>query len=171
MRSRLAPTARAVLALALAAPLSACGYGASKLAHRAQLSMIGMSVDDMLACAGPPDKTTKLNPAAEIFTSDYKPAANGGLTIDLPLNLGGVAIGGSCTYCRAGLRPVDHRVTELQYAGGDDQAVGSDGGCAALVRGCLRPPEPTMVSPEPPGASAFRPPSVPPQPPAAEAPL
>ena len=150
MRSSLGPTARALLALAMAVPLSACGYGASKLAHRAQLSMIGMSVNDLQACAGPPDKTTKLNPAAEIFTYEYKPAANGGLTIDLPLNLGGIAIGGSGTYCRADLRLVDHRVTELHYAGDDDDAVGSDGVCAALVRGCLRQPEPTMVSPEPP---------------------
>lgn len=151
--------------------LGGCGYGASRLSHEAQFSMIGMGVNDLEACAGPPDKTTRIG-AAEIFTYEYKPTATGGLTVTLPLELGGVALGGSGTYCRADFRLVADRVTELHYTGDDDKTIGSDGVCAPLVRGCLRQFEPTMTDPTHAWsrASAFGSPPVPPQPVAGEVP-
>ena len=45
--------------------LAGCGYGASRQAHEAQISMIGMSSADLLACAGPPTKSTKINDQAQ----------------------------------------------------------------------------------------------------------
>ena len=151
--------------------LTGCGYDASRLSHEAQLSMIGMSENDLEACAGPPDKTTTLNPAANVFTYENKPAALGGFNVTLPLELGGVSLGGSGTYCRADIRLIDHRVAELHYTGDDDETIGSDGVCAALFRGCMRQPEPTMGNVGGRNydrSSAFASPPVPPLPPAAE---
>ena len=160
-------------ALPLVLLVSGCGYDASRLTHEAQFSMIGMTENDLDACAGPPDKTTTINPVASVFTYEYKPSGNGGLSVELPLSLGGVSIGGEGTYCRADFRLVDHRVTELHYTGDDDQTIGQDGVCAPLIRGCMRQPEPTMGMVG--GAnydrsSAYASPPVPAQTPQAEAP-
>lgn len=151
--------------------LSGCGYYASRQSHQAQFSMVGMGVNDLEACAGPPDKTTRIG-AAQIFTYDYKPAGTGGLTVTLPLELGGVALGGSGTYCRADFRLVDNKVTELHYTGDDDDTIGQDGVCAPLIRGCLRQFEPTETDPTHSWsrASAFSAPPVPAQPAAGEDP-
>ena len=161
------------LGLTGALALGGCGYSQSKMAHQAQYSMIGMSVADLQACAGPPDKTTKLNAHTQLLTWINKPAATGGVTVQLPLSLGGVSVGGSGTYCAASMRVVDGLVSEVHYAGDDDLAMGTDGVCAPLVRGCLRQPEPTMrpaTGPSKvPTASAFHSPAVPAQSPAAEA--
>ena len=165
-------TIRPRLALLLPLLLAGCGYSQSKMAHQAQYNMIGMTANDLEACAGPPDKTTRLNARTELLTYINKPSATGGLTVQLPLSLGGVSLGGSGTYCSASLRLVDGRVSELHYTGDDDMAVGTDGVCAALVRGCMRQTEPTMhpaTGPsKTPTASAFHSPDVPAQPPVAE---
>lgn len=151
--------------------LSSCGYGASRMVHAAQISMVGMTANDLRACAGPPDKVTKLNASTDLYTYLYKPGSTGGFVVELPLNLGGLALGGTGTYCSANLRLVDSRVTEVHYTGNDDRSVGEDGLCAPLIRGCMREPEPSMR--EVGGASydhasAFHAPPVPPQPPASE---
>lgn len=151
--------------------LGGCGYGDSRLAHEAQISMIGMSANDLEACAGPPDKITKLSDETEIYTYVYKPSATGGFTVDLPLNLGGLNLGGSGTYCGTNLRVIDDTVTELHYTGADDETIGEDGVCAPIIRGCMRQPEATMQPVT--GAnydrsSAFHPPPVPVQPPVSE---
>ncbi|MCQ8278591.1 hypothetical protein NFI95_09015 [Acetobacteraceae bacterium KSS8] len=149
--------------LVLPVLLSGCGYGASKLAHQAQISMIGMSQADLVACAGPPDKTIQLSDATQIFNYVYKPNGTGGFNLELPLNLGGVSLGGSGTYCSANIRVVNHRVSEVHYTGDDDKSVGSDGVCAPILRGCVRQPEPTMGPVKDNGASAFHSPAVPQQ--------
>ncbi len=161
--------ARRVLAAPLLLTLAGCGYSASHDAHKAQIGMIGMSANDVQACAGPPDKTVQLNPDTQLFSYVYKPSATGGLTVDLPLSLGGISLGGSGTYCSATLRLVDNKVTDLHFSGDNDKAVGEDGVCEPLIRGCLRQPEPTM---QPAAAmskaSGFHPPPEPAQPADAE---
>ena len=151
--------------------LAGCGYGASRQAHEAQISMIGMSSADLLSCAGPPAKSTTLNPVAYIDTYTYSPSNNNGFTLSLPLSLGGVALGGSGTGCTANVRVINNRVTEVHYTGADDLAVGEDGVCDPIFRGCMRQPEPTM-QPVTGGnyshSSAFVAPPVPRQPSAAE---
>jgi len=132
--------------------LAGCGgYTESKIAHQAQLRLVGASADDLQSCAGPPDKVVQLNPTTTLYSYDYKPAATGGFTVSLPLSLGGVSIGGSGTYCRVTARIVSGQVTELHYTGDDDKTIGSDGVCEPLIRGCIRQPESTMQS-----ASAVR---------------
>jgi hypothetical protein len=153
--------------------LAGCGYGDSRTAHQAQVSMIGMNGNDLQACAGAPDKTVKLNPDTQVFTYEFKPAGAGGVNVTLPLELGGVVAGASGSYCRANFRLVNNRVTELHYTGDNDRAVGNDGVCEPLIRGCMRQPEATM---QPVDAttrdrsSAYRSPAVPQQPSASEEP-
>ena len=83
-----------VLGAPAALSVAGCGYGASKSAHQAQFSMVGMSVNDLQACAGPPDKTVPLNPQTQIFAYSTKPGVAGGLGLPIPL-LGTITLGGS----------------------------------------------------------------------------
>lgn len=151
--------------------LAGCGYGASRQAHEAQISMIGMSSADLLACAGPPVKSTKINEGAHVDTYTYSPSSGNGFTLTLPLSLGGVALGGSGTGCTADVRVVNNKVSEVHYTGADDETIGNDGVCDPIFRGCLRQPEPTMqpvTGPNYDKSSAFHSPPVPQQTSAAE---
>src|ERR1700712_2975893 len=97
--------------LALGTPLmllAGCGYGASRSAHQAQFSMIGMSSNDLMAWAGPPDKTVQLSPAAQVLAYSVKPGVAGGLGLPIPL-LGTITLGGSGGTCFADVRVVDNR--------------------------------------------------------------
>jgi hypothetical protein len=124
--------------------LAGCGYGASRQVHEAQVSMIGMTSADLLACAGPPAKSTKINDSARVDTYTYTPPTSSGFTLNLPLSLGGVAIGGSGNSCIANFRLVNNRVTEVHYTGPDDPSLGNDGVCDPVIRGCMREPEASM---------------------------
>ena len=162
-RSRLLPGAALML-------LAGCGYGASRSVHQAQFSMIGMSANDLQACAGPPDRIVQLNPAAQIFAYSDKPGVAGGLGLPIPL-LGTITPGGGGGTCLAEFRLVDNRVTELHVTGDDDRVLGSEGVCGPIIRGCMRQSEPTMrpVSGEAAGSiSAYRSPPVPALPAGAE---
>ena len=151
--------------------LASCGYGASRQAHEAQISMIGMTGADLTSCAGPPAKTTKLNSRAEVDTYTYTPPAGAGFNLSLPLDLGGITIGGPGSSCITNVRLVDDRVTELHFTGPDDLEIGNDGVCDPVIRGCMRQPEASMqpVTGKDYGASsAYRSPALPPQPSAAQ---
>ena len=153
--------------------LAGCGYSQSRMAHEAQISMIGMSSADLLACAGPPTSTTKISDVAEVRTYAYKPAGTGGLTVTLPLTLGAVAIGGGGIGCSAMMRVVDGKVTEVHYTGDDDLTIGNDGVCTPVIRGCMRQPEATMqpvTGTNYDHSSAYSSPPVPPQPADAQVP-
>jgi hypothetical protein len=146
--------------------LAGCGYGASRQAHEAQISMIGMTGADLTACAGPPAKTTKINDHAHVDTYTYAPPASSGFTLTLPLTLGGVALGGSGQSCIANFRLVDNRVTEVHYTGPNDLDIGNDGVCAPVIRGCMRQPESSMrpvTGKDYDDSSAYHSPAVPPQ--------
>jgi|GEM_PF-1451860 len=150
--------------------LAGCGYGASRSAHQAQFSMVGMSSNDLQECAGPPDKIVQLNPKTQIFAYSVKPGVQGGLGLPIPL-LGTVTLGGSGGTCLANMRVVDNRVTEVHYTGDDDKPIGADGICEVIIRGCVRNPEPTerpTTGPDSGSISAFHSPPVPPQPSGAE---
>jgi hypothetical protein len=151
--------------------LASCGYAASRQAHEAQISMIGMTAADLTACAGPPAKTTKLNSHAEVDTYTYTPAAGSGFNLTLPLSLGGITIGGAGSSCTTNVRLVDNRVTELHYTGADDLDIGEDGVCDPVIRGCMRQPESSMqpvTGQNHDESSAYHSPAVPAQPAAAQ---
>jgi hypothetical protein len=153
--------------------LASCGYGASRQAHEAQISMIGMTSADLLACAGPPAKSTKINDTARLDTYTYTPPAGAGFNLTLPLSLGGITVGGPGNSCITNVRLVGDRVTEVHYTGPDDLDIGNDGVCDPVIRGCMRQPEASMrpvTGPNYDQSSAYHAPAVPPQPPQAQAP-
>ncbi|MBO1326918.1 hypothetical protein OQ496_03245 [Acetobacter suratthaniensis] len=125
--------------------LTACGYNDSRSAHKGQLAVIGMTNEDLQACAGIPDKTARLDDHVQIF--QYTRTINVPSTNDSTLfplqtmvNLTQTSMGGAGKTCIASIRLVDGRVTDMHYSGDNDRMIGSDGVCATLVKGCLTTP-------------------------------
>ena len=136
-------TRPAILAATLL--LASCGYEDSRLAHEAQISLVGMSAADLQACAGVPDRAKKLDDGTEVFTYTLKNDAAGGVNITLPIIGGGYTLGGSGSSCNANIRVADSRVQDVFYSGNNDRPVGTDGVCAPIFRGCMRRPQPGMT--------------------------
>ncbi|SHI42853.1 hypothetical protein SAMN02745194_00335 [Roseomonas rosea] len=151
---------------ALLTLLAACGYGDSRMAHEAQLSMEGMTAADLQACAGIPEKTKRLDARTELFSYSVKNEAAGGVEVSLPVIGGGYTLGGSGTACTATFRLVDDRVSGLFYSGNNDRPIGRDGVCAHIIRGCMRRPLSSMTRTDDTASasSAFRQPPAPPPP-------
>ncbi|GBR35988.1 hypothetical protein [Acetobacter peroxydans] len=125
--------------------VTACGYNDSRRAHKGQLAVIGMTSEDLQACAGIPDKTAQLDDHVQIF--QYTRTINVPSTNDSTLfplqtvvNLTQTSMGGAGKTCIASIRLVDGRVTDMHYSGDNDRMIGSDGVCATLVKGCLTTP-------------------------------
>lgn len=158
-----------VFTLPVAVALTGCGYFDSRAAHRAQLSMVGMTANDLQACAGVPSAVKKLNDTTQIFQytgTHTLPTASDSTLIPVQqiVNVTEVVFGGAGTNCTTIVRLDHDRVSEVHYTGDDDEVVGTDGVCSIITRGCARQPEATMhkVSNGPFGpVSAFRAPTTP----------
>lgn len=129
--------------------LSGCGYTDSRAAHRAQLSMLGISSEDVQTCVGIPDKIKKINDNVQIFEytrSINIPSTNDSTLVPLQtvVNLTETALGGAGKTCVVDIRFENDRVTQIHYSGDDDEIIGTDGVCSTVVRGCVRQPLPTM---------------------------
>ena len=129
--------------------LSGCGYFDSREAHRAQLAMIGMTSNDLQACVGLPASTKTLNDTTQIYqytATMNVPTASDSTIIPVQqiLNMTQITLGGAGTTCKAIIRLDHDRVSEVHYAGDDDEIIGSDGICSIITRGCARQPEASM---------------------------
>ncbi|WP_147094391.1 hypothetical protein [Swaminathania salitolerans] len=129
--------------------LGGCGYFDSREAHRAQIAMIGMTSNDLQACAGIPNSTKTLNDTTQIYQyvgTMNLPSASDSTIIPVQqlLNMTQVTLGGAGTTCKAIIRLDHDRVSEVHYAGDDDEIIGSDGICSIITRGCARQPEASM---------------------------
>ena len=107
--------------------------------------MIGMTSEDLQACAGIPDKVSKLDDHVQIF--QYTRGVNIPSTNDSSLfplqtlvNLSQPTLGGAGKTCVASLRLVDGYVTDMHYSGDNNRMIGTDGVCATVVKGCLDSP-------------------------------
>lgn len=155
----------------LSVSLSGCGYFDSRAAHKAQITMIGMTSYDLQACAGLPTATKQINDTTQIFvyTGTQPQPSYGGSTL---IPIGDIATtiaqlgGGGGTSCSAIIRLDHDRVSDVHYTGNNDEMVGTDGICSIITRGCARQPEGTMqksaggmLGP----VSAFHPPRTPQQ--------
>ncbi|AQS86137.1 hypothetical protein A0U92_16795 [Acetobacter aceti] len=123
--------------------LSNCGYYASRVAHKAQASMIGMNENDMQACAGIPDKIKKIDDHMTIY--EYQRVRNIGVSANSTLipvqsvqNIVSAMGGGDGKNCIADFRVVDGKVQDIYYSGDNDMLIGTDGVCSTVVRGCVR---------------------------------
>ncbi|GAN53470.1 hypothetical protein [Tanticharoenia sakaeratensis] len=160
---------------ACATVLSGCGYFDSRLAHKAQYTMVGMTGYDLQACAGIPSSTKTLNDTTQIYQYSGTATAQTSsgstlLPIQPVLNIWQQAFGGGGTTCTAVIRLDHDRVSEVHYIGDDDEMFGEDGVCSIITRGCARQPESTMRPLTLRGQtkiSGFHPPATPQQSPAA----
>jgi hypothetical protein len=154
--------------LAIALTLASCGYGDSRMAHQAQINMVGMTLADLQSCAGVPDRASKVDDRTEVLTYVLKNDATGGLEMTLPIIGSGYKIGGGASNCNAHFRVVGGRVAGLFYSGNNDRPPGTDGVCAPIVRGCMRRAQASMVpltrETEAQSSAYHQPPAPPPQP-------
>jgi hypothetical protein len=129
--------------------LTGCGYFDSRAAHKAQVTMIGMTSYDLQACAGLPSSSKKLNDTTQIFvyTGTQPQPSYGGSTL-IPVGDVFTTIselgGGGGTSCTAVIRLDHDRVSDVHYTGNNDEIIGTDGICSIITRGCARQPEGTM---------------------------
>ncbi|MCX2561655.1 hypothetical protein OQ252_09645 [Acetobacter farinalis] len=138
--------ARSVAGVSLCAVLlglDGCGYYASVTAHEAQTTMIGMTEEDILACAGIPAKTRTLDSHVKIF--EYQRGRNIGtaasstlIPVQSVVNIVRDIGEGDGTTCVADFRLVDGKVQDVHYSGDNDMLIGTDGVCSTIVRGCTR---------------------------------
>ena len=68
------------------------------------------------ACAGIPTRTAPLDPRTQLWSYENKYERTGGLEITLPIIGGGLAAGGSGSYCHALVRILDGKVAGVTYA-------------------------------------------------------
>ena len=129
--------------------LSGCGYFDSRAAHKAQLTMIGMTSYDLQSCAGLPAATKQINDTTQIFIyngTQPQPSYGGSTLIPVGDIVTTVAQlgGGGGTTCSAVIRLDHDRVADVHYMGNNDELIGTDGICSIITRGCSRRPEGTM---------------------------
>lgn len=129
---------------ALVLTVAGCGYEDSRMAHQAQINIVGMTAADLQACAGVPDKSKKIDDRTEILTYILKNDATSGVEITMPIIGGGYKMGTSGSTCSAHVRIADNKVASLFYSGNNDQTIGQDGVCAPIIRGCMRRPQSSM---------------------------
>lgn len=123
--------------------LGGCGYYASRTAHEAQVTMIGMTEEDVQACAGIPTRTQTINSRVKIL--EYQrgrnigtPATSTLIPVQSVVNAVRDLGGGDGNVCIADFRIVDGKVSDVYYSGDNDMLVGTDGVCSSVVRGCVR---------------------------------
>lgn len=109
-----------------------------EVARQGRHLVIGMDATALQACAGIPTRTAQLDPRTQLWSYENKYERTGGLEITLPIIGGGIAAGGSGSYCHALVRIAGGKVVGVTYAGDNDDFIGKDGVCAPIFRGCLR---------------------------------
>lgn len=119
-------------------PIGGCATAGHDVAQAGRKVIVGMEATDVQSCAGIPDKSKRLDSHTEIYSYEIKNENTGGIQATLPVIGGGFKIGSSGSYCHAIMRVVDGKVAEVNYTGDNDDALGTEGVCAPLVRGCLR---------------------------------
>ncbi len=127
--------------------LNGCGFFDSRNARLAESRLVGLSSQQLQACAGVPAKKEKIGDHIELYQYMGSKAAQTASSVTL-IPVGDIAnliqnlLGGGGTNCTAVMRLDYDRVSEVHYTGDSDEVVGSDGICAVIVRGCVRhPPE------------------------------
>ena len=120
--------------------ISAC-TPSNEVAKQGRQLVVGMDATALQACAGIPTRIAQLDPRTQLYSYENKYERTGGLEITLPIIGGGLAAGGSGSYCHALVRIVDGKVIGVTYTGDNDDMIGREGVCAPIFRGCLRESE------------------------------
>ena len=93
------------------------------------------------SCAGIRTRTEQLDSRTALYSYESKYERTGGAEVTLPIIGGGIAAGGSGSYCHALVRIVDGKVAGVTYTGDNDDMIGKEGICVPIFRGCLRAEE------------------------------
>ena len=128
------PVWRHLLALLIVAGCTA----SHEVARQGRDLVIGMDAAALQACAGIPTRTAQIDGRTQLWSYENKYERTGGLEVTLPIIGGGIAAGGSGSYCHALVRIVGGKVAGVTYAGDNDDYIGREGVCAPIFRGCLR---------------------------------
>ena len=118
------PQSLALLTIAACTP-------ANDIARQGRQLFIGMDTT----------RIAQLDPRTQLYSYENKYERTGGLEITLPIIGGGIAAGGSGSYCHALVRIVDGKVAGVTYTGDNDEMIGREGVCGPIFRGCLREQE------------------------------
>ena len=105
----------------------------------AQQSMIGLSARDIRACLGPPAHRTPAGQATEIWTYPGGELRGYGPQWAILLNANLPPFGGIGT-CEVTLVMTNERVSQVDYAGADGQALPLGQECLFPVERCARAP-------------------------------
>ena len=107
------PQSLALLTIAACTP-------ANEIARQGRQLVIGMDASTLQSCAGIPTRIAQLDPRTQLYSYENKYERTGGLEITLPIIGGGIAAGGSGSYCHALVRIVDGKVAGVTYTGDND---------------------------------------------------
>ncbi len=119
----------AVLVLLL---LGGCAVQDSRIAHRAQHRLVGLSELELEACLGVPDQHSSF-PGTDVLT--YYATSSSSTSYSVPIVGGlGLSNGG---YCHATFRVDGGVVSNVLYSGEKNATLAPDAYCAPIVRTCL----------------------------------
>lgn len=112
--------------------LTGCAIHDSRIAHRAQSELIGMSEVDLQSCLGSPDEHSSFG-STDVLT--YYATSSSSISYTIPVVGGlGMSNGG---YCHATVRVDNGHVTRLLYSGEKNATLAPDAYCAPIMRTCL----------------------------------
>jgi hypothetical protein len=120
--------------------MNACSP-AHYVAKAGREAVIGMDARTLKGCAGIPTRVEQIDSRTTLYSYENKYERTGGAEVTLPIIGGGFSLGGSGSYCHAIVRMSDGRVAAVNYAGDNDDMIGTEGICAPIFRGCLREQE------------------------------
>ena len=123
-------TVRPLAAAALL--LSGC---ATYTAHEARSALLGMNQNDLLACAGTPDRKQRLDDHEVILDYDYT-SDTAAFSLEV-LMLGTLSLGPR-GQCKAIFRMQDGIVTHVAYASTTYSLDGPLGACGPIVQECMQ---------------------------------
>ena len=112
--------------------LGGCAVQDSRIAHRAQHRLVGLSELELEACLGVPDQHSSF-PGTDVLT--YAATSSSSTSYSVPIVGGlGLSNGG---YCHATFRVDAGVVTNVLYSGEKNATLAPDAYCAPIVRTCL----------------------------------
>ena len=118
---------RLIVALALIHAVAACSsFGRADLANRAQTELVGLSTEQLLACAGAPDRRA-MSGETEVLTYGVRTQTQA--SKDHP---------GSTRFCEATFVIRDGRVSKVSYRGKTGGWLTSGEQCGYVVQNCVQ---------------------------------
>jgi hypothetical protein len=121
-----------LLFLASMLMLPACAVQDSRVAHEAQIRLMGMTEVDLESCLGAPDQHSTFG-TTDVLT--YYATSTSSDSWSIPV-IGGFSMSNGA-YCHATFQLRDGRVTQILYSGEKNATFAPDAYCAPIMRTCI----------------------------------